>query len=542
MGFRIAAETKADPAIRDLFVRLDMPAVVRERAGLYLFFAEQVYPRLKRLSADLAGMYCEENGRPAEDPVRLLGILILQFLTRLPDRQAADACQFDLRWKLALHLRLEEATVHPSLLTKFRGRLEKHGLQRLAFDCVLDLLVDGGWVAKASRQRIDSTHVHGLVRQMGRLECVRESLRLALEEAEQAGVCLAPVSGLWQRYVEEEYDWRQNKEAMGRTLATTGRDVQNFLEWSELHRNVLEHLPAFAILRRVFAENFDPVEATVIPLKSRVSGAVQNPHDPDAQWSTKDTINGKEWVGYKVQVAETVPDEPRQAKGDPTASFITSMTTQPAIGSDKPGMDQALAEQREQGLAPPPVIYADGAYISGPDLAQAAAEGRELRGPAPSPPNNNNRFTSTAFSVNIDERQATCPAGQASGNCSRLHVATTGITNYRIEWNGEQCGKCPMRSQCIAPGIHHRSLLVGEHHAHLQQRRQEMKSEGYAQDMRKRNAIEGSHSELGRAHGLKRSRYRGLAKQRLQNWVIGAACNIKRLYRLITWQNARKTV
>ena len=67
-----------------------------------------------------------------------------------------------------------------------------------------------------------------------------------------------------------------------------------------------------------------------------------------------------------------------------------------------------------------------------------------------------------------------------------------------------------------------------------------MKTDAYAQDMKKRNAIEGTHSELSRAHGLKRSRYRGLRKQRLQNWIIGAACNLKRLHRLVTWTNAQQ--
>jgi len=44
--------------------------------------------------------------------------------------------------------------------------------------------------------------------------------------------------------------------------------------------------------------------------------------------------------------------------------------------------------------------------------------------------------------------------------------------------------------------------------------------------MKHRNAIEGTQSELVRAHGMRRARYRGLAKARLQNYFIGAACNI----------------
>jgi Transposase DDE domain len=46
--------------------------------------------------------------------------------------------------------------------------------------------------------------------------------------------------------------------------------------------------------------------------------------------------------------------------------------------------------------------------------------------------------------------------------------------------------------------------------------------------MHQRNAIEGTISELVRAHGLRRSRYRGFAKVELQNLLIATACNIKR--------------
>jgi len=55
----------------------------------------------------------------------------------------------------------------------------------------------------------------------------------------------------------------------------------------------------------------------------------------------------------------------------------------------------------------------------------------------------------------------------------------------------------------------------------------------FRQRMHQSKAIEGTLSELIRAHGLRRSRYRGFAKVELQNFFIAAACNIKRWLRLI---------
>ena len=49
------------------------------------------------------------------------------------------------------------------------------------FDGVVDLLIKMGLVKKRGVQRLDSTHVVGYVKEMSRLECVCETLRLALE-------------------------------------------------------------------------------------------------------------------------------------------------------------------------------------------------------------------------------------------------------------------------------------------------------------------------------------------------------------------------
>jgi len=44
-----------------------------------------------------------------------------------------------------------------------------------------------------------------------------------------------------------------------------------------------------------------------------------------------------------------------------------------------------------------------------------------------------------------------------------------------------------------------------------------MQIEAFQQRMKQHNAIEGTHSELVRGHGLRWARYRGLNKATLQN-------------------------
>ena len=528
-----------DPALLALFERPErVPLAVRRQVEFFAFFARTIFPMLETYRDRLRPLYCADNGRPAWDPVRLLGVLVLQFVLRLPDRQAAEAAQFDCRWRLALHLGAQDATFDPTVLVVFRNRLVEHEAEGLAFTAVLDYLVEQGWVPKRSRQRLDSTHVWGLLSLMNRLECARETIRLFLKDVEAAGELPVLWSVYWERYVESKLDPRARAPVLEAKVAQAGEDLLAI--WMQTAGCwALGQRDALILLQRVFLENYAMDAAGHLKqTQAPPTGSVHNPHEPEAQWSSKSTTKDKAWVGYKVQVAETVQDQPRQP-GEPTANFVTAMVTQNAPASDKPGMAQVLAEQQAMGLEAPSTLYVDGAYVWSESLEQARREGRELRGPAPASPDRGKIFTVEAFDVHVEDRYAVCPAGQRSSNCSRLEVHTTGKVDFRIEWTLAVCGPCLLRQQCISAGQDHRTCVVGERHSLLQDRRREMQTPAFKQEMHQRNGIEGTQSELVRAYGLRHARYRSQAKVRLQNYLIGAACNIRRLFRRLVWQAAQ---
>jgi len=377
------------------------------------------------------------------------------------------------------------------------------------------------------------------------LDCVRESLRLALAElAQQVAVETRPE--WWplfgERYVDSQADYRAPLETLARKMVEAGTDAQQLLGWlaSPAAKGLARGTQA-TLLARVFAEQFEVVAGSAAPqpkAKEQLgSERVQNPHDPDATYAAKGKgEQKKEHVGYKVQVAETV-SEAVLAPGEPTRNFISGIVTHAARESDEEGSRKMELEQQALGLDKPPVQYVDAAYVSTRKLVEAAAEGRELIGPAARVANNNDgRFTSEAFQVQVEQGQAVCPAGQQNTQCSRLQEQATGRVSYRFEWDTSTCAVCPLRQQCIKTDHPHRALVVGEHHTTLQARRQEQQTKPFQQRMKHRNAIEGTQSELVRAHGLRRARYRGLAKARLQNYFIGAACNIKRWLRRTAWE------
>lgn len=511
----------------------------------YRLFAQKVYPVLVKARGALEACYCADNGRAAVEPVLLLGVSLLQFLESIPDRHAIEMLRYHAGWNLALNCQLGDQVFHPTTLVHFRQRLLEKNLSVVGYQAVLDALADAGLVQRRSRQRLDSTQMLGRVSRMNRLDCVREALRLALKEISET---LPPKEQppwwglLWERYVDTQADYRASEETLARKLVEAGQDTRRLLDW-------LAGTPEakwgcgkqVQLLGRVFGEQFELLaEGHSVQPKTKEqlgTGRVQNPHDPDATYASKG--NGeqrKEHVGYKVQVAETV-SEAQLAAGEPTRNFIVGMVTHAARESDEEGALRMETEQQALGLEKPSVQYVDAAYISSEKLVEAAAEGRELIGPAPKCANNNEgRFHSEDFQVEVEQRRATCPGRHQNSQCSRLVERATGKVSYRFEWDTATCTACPLRRKCIKAEHKHRTLAVGEHHTVLQARRAEQQTDAFKARMKHRNAIEGTQSELVRAHGLRRARYRGLPKAKLQNYFIGAACNVKRWLRRVAWE------
>ena len=151
----------------------------------YRLFALKIYPVLAQARSQLEGCYCADNGRMALEPVLLLGVSLLPYLEAIPDRQAVEWLRDHAGWNFALNRQLGDEVFHPTTLVNFRQRLLDHDLSQLGFEAVLAALTEAGLVARQSRQRLDSTQMFGRVSRMSRLDCVRESLRLALQEIAQ---------------------------------------------------------------------------------------------------------------------------------------------------------------------------------------------------------------------------------------------------------------------------------------------------------------------------------------------------------------------
>src|SRR3989304_1330254 len=153
---------------------------------------------------------------------------------------------------------------------------------------------------------------------------------------------------------------------------------------------------------------------------------------------------GGDFIGIlnKVQVVESVdPEKPAKDKGEPTENFITEILTTEAAQDEMAGMAEALRTEKQHHGNKPPEMYADGGYVTERTLTEAEQNGMALLGPVRPDPHKG-PYNADAFHVDIDKRQAVCPQGNTSTQCSHIKDAYLGTEYYRIEW-GSQCDSCP---------------------------------------------------------------------------------------------------
>ena len=134
------------------------------------------------------------------------------------------------------------------------------------------------------------------------------------------------------------------------------------------------------------------------------------------------------------------------------------------------------------------------------------------------------------FEVAWDERRVRCPQGKLSSAWSR-QVDHTGAPYVSVMFRKADCAACAARPLCTRAEHQARHLKLpprAEHEA-LRTARERLGTKEGRRCYARRAGIEGTLSQGVRAFGLRRSRYRGLARTHLQHVATAAALNLDRL-------------
>jgi transposase len=230
-------------------------------------------------------------------------------------------------------------------------------------------------------------------------------------------------------------------------------------------------------------------------------------------------------VGYKVHLTETC--------GEGRVHLVTHVdTTEPAINDQLRllPIQDALSARR---LAPVRHLV-EGGYVGG----RLAVESRErhgiaLVGPARANAHRARRggYTVDAFRLDWEARVATCPEGRRSRTWWE-YTDRAGRSFVYVKFARGDCRACARSAECLADAARDPrklSLRPRAEHEAIQAARLAQGTAEWRRTYNRRAGIEGTISQGVRVAGLRRSRYRGQAKARLQHIATACAINLQRI-------------
>jgi transposase len=486
------------------------------------------------------------RGQPAECPWQLALITVMQFIEGLSDCQAADAVRSRIDWKYALGLELTDPGGDASVLCEFRARLIAGNLEQALLETMLARFKERGLLKARGQQRTDSTHVLAAVRTLNRLESIGETLRAALNSlATVAPVWLADlVAPDWfERYATRVEEYRLPKGEAARTALgeRIGADGHTILVavYAPSAPAWLRELPAVQTLRRAWVHQFHLEDDVVRWRKAAdlppAGTRFDSPYDTDARYGNKRSTT---WTGYKVHLTETSDAD--------TPHLITHVETTSAPVSDidmTAPIHQALADK---GLLPAAHL-ADAGYVDA-DLLISSHRDHEIDLVGPVRPDTSwqakagQGFDVPAFTIDWEARTVICPEGQTSFDWVPSRDSW-GNDTIHIGFHRKTCAACPSRSLCTRSKTGPREITVRPQPQHeaLQEVRRNQETEAWRARYGKRAGVEGTVSQAVRVFGLRRCRYLGLAKTRLQHIFTALALNVVWLDAWLTGQPLAKT-
>jgi hypothetical protein len=365
------------------------------------------------------------------------------------------------------------------------------------------------------KQRIDSTHIIGFVRELTRMELLHETLRLFCLDVEafKSKMDLTLLT-FHERYVDKVSTYRMTEAEKKMAIGQAGLAMKAFIAWacSEQVINDLSGVQSFRTLKTVFAQNFK--DAGMEPELIKVAtgkGHICSPHEPEAEYANK---GKKGWLGYKAQVAESVTSG--------NQNFITHIDLEAATQFDGNCIDSVISELESKQIAPSE-LYGDTHYNTSDNIKNLADKSIDLRGevmPAVSKKSSEN----VGFEIRLTDSKVVCPMGIDS-KFFRNKPNGTVSASFPIE----ACLQCSRREAC-KPEPRGKIYIQRPENETLSQRRSQLEDPAYRKDLNHRNGVEGTISGLVRGQNIRRCRYRGYSKSRLQIKMSGAAANVMRLH------------
>lgn len=456
-----------------------------------------------------AGIYAE-RGRPSYPPSLMLQLMLLAFHDNVGDEEAEQRCRYDIRWKYALGLRLDEDGPDATTICRFRARLIANGQAGAAFVGTLRWARQHKVLGRKIDELTDATAVLGAGAVQDTFTLIRKARRQLARSLRDH-----PEHGDWAKAVLTEPDEKpearwDDPAARKQALNTLVDQGQEALARTEGLSLTAEQAEARGLLQTVLGQDTEPDPAGGVRIRQGVAkDRVCSASDPEMRHGHK-TSSGR-FDGHKAEIGM-----------DRATELITHVEAKPGNSADGAHLAEKMTETEQAVDVKIERMTGDTAY-GRPAVREAMRQrGTGVLAPVTAP-HNRGLFTKDEFKIDLESRSATCPAGQHG---RPIFNKAGDLTGFRFQ--PKTCAACPLRAQCTTSKHQGREIAVRPDEAAYVALRAEQETEAWKADYRVRPRIEHKISEIVH-HGMRQARYLGLAKTQLQLLFTAAVVNLKRL-------------
>ena len=500
--------------------------------------------------ADFAELYCPDNGRASVAPSLLATVLLLQAHDKVSDAEAKARADFDIRWKVALGIEIEDRPFAKSTFQVFRAQLILHDKVREVFEQSLRLAREQGYLKRGGGMRVamDTTYILGRGAVKDTYNLLADGivkLMRALAAVEDVPVRRWAETHGYKRYVgssvkgEAAIDW-SNRRARRRLLGQIVADADRLLE---LARQAQEGLPADRQERQAIVDAAELLGQLLLQDVQRGGDGDGDGVGDDADADGGEGVSLKEGVSKDRMVSVHDPEmrhghksKSRRFDGhkaavvvDTDTQLITAVDVLPGNAPDNLGALELVEQSEASAEAPVAEAMGDTAYGDGGTRQAFADAGRKLVARVPGRPNRKH-FPKEDFAIDLAAGSCTCPAGQITRTIVPAGKRTDGTgTTHRLRayrFEAAVCWACPLRPQCIAAkGSKGRQVLIHPQEALLQEARALQQSADYDQYRRRRVVAEHRLARLEQL-GVRQARYFGRVKTKCQLYLAATVANL----------------
>ena len=485
---------------------------------------------------EFAELYVLDNGCPSVPPSLLATALLLQTYDRVCDEEAKASADFDLRWKVALGIALEERPFAKSTLQLFRSQLILHKRVRDIFKKSLTFARQTGYLKRHKMKvALDTRNIlgRGAVKDTYNLlgDGIVKLVRMLAELQGSSSEEWAQAHGLSRYFAttslkgEAEINWEDAKAREGfltsivadadRLLEVARQTLSSYAPESVEHKRLIE---AAELLSQLLLQDVERKPTTgEASLKAGVAkDRVISVHDPEMRHGRKS--KAKRFDGHKAAVAV-----------DPESQLIIASDV---LAGNAPDNEKALelVKQSEEntGLEVEETM-GDCAYGDGTTRQEFADAGRKLVAKVPGRANSA-QVPKEDFTIDLEAKTCTCPGGQ---ECKMLvpigrrkHRKGEGQEWWGFKFDPMVCASCSLRASCVkARPEKGRTVSLHPQEALLQEARALQRSEGFAPYRKWRQEAEHRIARLMQL-GVRQARYFGRAKTLFQLLMASTVANL----------------